>query len=757
MLSEFEKIEIERRIHQEKLMGCEEKLEKDCKSHGDDTVNSYVSDVIDFDVNISSGNRLISNNEFEPVVVCERVDSFLDGHVSRPISDEETQTLRRIREIFYSDDTVDIPTLKGKDKWIVSKYVSLVNGLLHNVQIDVNVSTVNRLLYAGSFVVCEKLGLIKKKSKKSDKPWWQRRLESSIQQWRKDLGRITEIHRGQHLKPRILDELERKYKVTERGTTSVSVFLRNKIQAGSTKIRFYIQSQLSHRQNTLFRNNQSQLYKELGGVPKISKETPDPEDAQRFWNNIWSPKGKFNVNASWINDYENFILEPENELEEMEDVTISTEDLKEGISRMANWKAPGPDGVRGFWFKKFVSVHPKLVKALERCVSEGNVPEWMVKGRTVLIQKDPAKGTAPSNYRPITCLPIMWKLLTGIFSGKIYHHLDANGLLPFEQKGFRKRSKGTKDQLLIDKAVLRKAKLSKRYLSMAWIDYRKAFDMVPHEWILKILKITKVAGNIGSFIENTMGNWKTVLHCNGQALGSVNINRGIFQGDSLSPLLFVMTMLPLSFLLKREKFGFDLNGCLINHLFFMDDLKLYAKTERELKELIAIVDAFSQDIGMTFGLDKCASLIMKKGVRVRSCGIDLPSGDSIKELEEEGYKYLGVLQECTIKQKRMKEIVRQEYLRRVKAVAKSKLYCRNLFTAINAWAVSVIRYPAGVLDWTEMELKEMDIKTRKILTLNGVFHKKGNVDRLYLKRDEGGRGLISVEDCVKMEVCNLKA
>jgi len=90
----------------------------------------------------------------------------------------------------------------------------------------------------------------------------------------------------------------------------------------------------------------------------------------------------------------------------------------------------------------------------------------------------------------------------------------------------------------------------------------------------------------------------------------------------------------------------------------------------------------------------------------------------------------------------MKELVRGEYLRRVKAVVKSKLSARNLMTAINVWAVSVVRYSAGVLDWTKQELLQLDVKTRKILTMNGIFHKKGNVDRLYLKRNEGGRGLM---------------
>jgi len=89
-------------------------------------------------------------------------------------------------------------------------------------------------------------------------------------------------------------------------------------------------------------------------------------------------------------------------------------------------------------------------------------------------------------------------------------------------------------------------------------------------------------------------------------------------------------------------------------------------------------------------------------------------------------------------------------------VAKSKLYARNLMMAINVWAVSVVRYSAGILDWTKLELAQMDVKTRKILTMNGIFHKKGNVDRLYLKRNEGGRGLMSVEDCVRIEENNLE-
>ena len=67
----------------------------------------------------------------------------------------------------------------------------------------------------------------------------------------------------------------------------------------------------------------------------------------------------------------------------------------------------------------------------------------------------------------------------------------------------------------------------------------------------------------------------------------------------------------------------------------------------------------------------------------------------------------------------------------------------------------MVRYSAGILDWTCHELKKLDTKTRKILTMAGAFNKKSSTVRLYRKRNEGGRGLISIEDCVRCEEANL--
>ena len=351
----------------------------------------------------------------------------------------------------------------------------------------------------------------------------------------------------------------------------------------------------------------------------------------------------------------------------------------------------------------------------------------------------------------------MWKLLTGIVADKIYDHLMDNKAYPEEQKGCKRRSRGTKDQLLIDKTILRQARAKQRNLAMSWIDYKKAYDMVPHSWIREMLGMLKVAGNVQRLLAGSMHDWKTVLTSNNKVLGEVDIKCGIFQGDSLSPYLFIIAMIPLSILLRREKMGYALgsDGKLVNHLLFMDDLKLYGKTESELEDLIGVVSKFSKDIGMEFGLDKCGVLVIEKGVKVKHEGIKLPDGKVMKEIDDDGYKYLGILEGATIMNKEMKLKVRNEYLRRVKCVAKSWLYAGNLIKAINVWAVSVIRYSAGILEWSTKDLQQMDIDTRKALTLHGAFHRNSTVHRLYMKRDEGGRGLLSVESCVRAEEIGL--
>ena len=138
---------------------------------------------------------------------------------------------------------------------------------------------------------------------------------------------------------------------------------------------------------------------------------------------------------------------------------------------MPNWKSPGPDFVLGFWLKNFSSLHERVRLQLKECLDSGFVPSCLTRERTSLLQKDKSKGNRASNYRPTTFLPLMWKLLTCVIADQIYAQLDQERLLPKEQKGCRKGSRGSNDLLYIDRAVIKEVKSRNNNLAMTWIDF----------------------------------------------------------------------------------------------------------------------------------------------------------------------------------------------------------------------------------------------------------------------------------------------
>jgi len=185
-------------------------------------------------------------------------------------------------------------------------------------------------------------------------------------------------------------------------------------------------------------------------------------------------------------------------LTEQDQVSISLEDVVSQIKRMANWKSPGLDHVPVFWLKKLTAL--RLTVQFQTIIDNPeHLPVWLVSGKTTLILKNAEKGPVASNYRPITCLPTMWKLLSGIISSKMLKHLVVNKVLAFEQKGIQPGSRGTKDQLLIDKMIGTDCMSRRTNLAVGWIDFAKAYDSVPHSWIIETLNLYRIHPSLISF------------------------------------------------------------------------------------------------------------------------------------------------------------------------------------------------------------------------------------------------------------------
>ena len=176
--------------------------------------------------------------------------------------------------------------------------------------------------------------------------------------------------------------------------------------------------------------------------------------------------------------------------------------------------------------------------------------------------------------------------------------------------------------------------------------------------------------------------------------------RGIFQGDLLSPLLFCMALNPLSKELNRTGYGYRMSTGhgetakrqLISHLLYTDDLKLYGRNCDQLDGLLHTVCTFSDDIQMKFGLDECAVAHFVNGrLSGHNSGVTVGKTDTINCLEPgQVYKYLGVDESNGIQHSMMRERVRREYFRRVKVVLRTELYGRNEILAINGFALPVL-------------------------------------------------------------------
>ena len=106
-------------------------------------------------------------------------------------------------------------------------------------------------------------------------------------------------------------------------------------------------------------------------------------------------------------------------------------------------------------------------------------------------------------------------------------------MLTEEQKGCKRGSRGRNDLLYIDKKVLKEVKQRRKNIAMAWLDYRKAYDLIPHSWLKECLNMFGFAENVKKLLSNSMKQWCTELTAGGEEIGNVKLSRGIFKETAL--------------------------------------------------------------------------------------------------------------------------------------------------------------------------------------------------------------------------------
>lgn len=655
--------------------------------------------------------------------------------------------------IFKKDTTSTI----HKVNLVINKHISDIE-TLEDMNIYIFAAAMTTIQLNG-----QKLSINRNNSNNNGKPKWQVRLEKKIEKFRQDIGRLTQYNKGNRSK-QVMKKLNHLLKLSKETPIELLDTLKQKLAVYSTRLKRYKESNERRKQNSLFNKNEKLFYKRINTGEEINIIPPTKEELTKFWKDLWSREKKHNEKAQWIQ------TEKENisgNIEPQSDNEVTANELYDVVRKTHNWKSPGIDGIHNFWYKKLTNLHPCLVKLINDVLKKPEtMPQFLTEGKTYIKPKN--KDTQnPSNYRPITCLPTMYKIITAIITRKIDKHLTTHDILTEEQKGCRKKSRGCKEQLIIDSVITKQAEKNQRNLKVCYIDYKKAFDSIPHTWLVKTLEIYKIDPVIINFLEKTMSTWRTRIHLRatqGQEITTeeICIKTGIFQGDALSALWFCLCLNPLSNALNRTSYGFNIkNGKntehTISHLLYMDDIKIYATDGNQLKELLKITETITKDTDMEFGINKCKVVHILRGKLQPNEEKEILNTEEVTNMEpDETYKYLGYDQNTSINHSQIKEQLKKKYTQRLNQVLKSKLTSRNLFKAINTYAIPVLTYSFGVLKWSETELEELNRLNRTKLTQYRKHHPKSCLQRVTINRNEGGRGLTDITTLHQGQIINLQ-
>ena len=180
-----------------------------------------------------------------------------------------------------------------------------------------------------------------------------------------------------------MEYIDNKYRVREKGVNVVIEELKQRVVAKAAIKRYEARNE-QQRQNRLFEVDQGRLYQELDGKDRNEILIPDADEARNFWSSIWENPVEHNTRAEWLKEIKEEMTGLNHK---QEDIEIEEGMVKEQLKKIPNWKAPGPDGVQGFWIKNLNGLHDRIAEQLNEIIRTGVVPTWMTIGETLLCER----------------------------------------------------------------------------------------------------------------------------------------------------------------------------------------------------------------------------------------------------------------------------------------------------------------------------------------------------------------------------------
>ena len=365
------------------------------------------------------------------------------------------------------------------------------------------------------------------------------------------------------------------------------------VEEGEDNVQYFEQLLKSNKKKTVIRelhNKENNIVTDKNKILDIIKD---------FYENLYSKhKRKIDNSSQFFKNIPTLCEESKDSCEGK----VTKEECYTVLKEMKFNKSPGNDGFTVEFYCTFWQVlGDVIVGALNEAYEKKMLSNSQKQGVITLIEKDGKDAMYIQNYRPITLLNVDYKILSKVLAKRIKQVLGE--IIHQDQVGYIKDRNIGEAVRLIEDMFFYSLHKNNGYLVAA--DFEKAFDSVDHEFLFKVLELFGFGQSFLTWVKILYTDTSSCVMNGGRPTGYFSINRGVRQGDPLSPYLFLLAIEILASAIREDEIitGFKFGENEVRQVLYADDLTLFVKDSISINRLQVIFEEF----------DKISGLKMNKG------------------------------------------------------------------------------------------------------------------------------------------------
>ena len=330
-----------------------------------------------------------------------------------------------------------------------------------------------------------------------------------------------------------------------------------------------------------------------------TKATEDKDKASilnKYFASVFTKENMNNIPDFYPNEFSNGVS--------ISDLRVTPEAVAKKLKELDPSKAQGPDKIPARVLKELSNELAYPISVLfNTSLETGELPDDWKSAEVIAIYKKKGKRSDPANYRPVSLTCILCKVLENIVRDLMVEHMDKQDLYSTSQHGFRKKRSCITQLLEVMDNFTYMILIEKGYdIDVVYLDFKKAFDSVPHERLLNKLSAYGIQGNILNWVRAFLSNRIQRVRVGCTTSPPENVTSGIPQGSILGPILFTIFINDLPDTIEST--------CKI----FADDTKIYntPSNSSTIQSDLEKLQTWSEKWQLGFNVTKCKALHVGK-------------------------------------------------------------------------------------------------------------------------------------------------